>query len=107
MSTMRGHNTGQGWICPPLCKKVLLSLSRAVEVATNFVYTTEYLKLRVGKQSTALEFRALNGKIVYRHADMLTSATGDGWNEVESEQLIAYRTQFPAISCWLKLIGRR
>ena len=77
------------------------------EVSTNFIYTTEYLKLRVGRQSTAIEFRTHDGKIVSRHADMLSSAVGDLWNEVEAEQLNAYRAEFPAVSCWLRLIGQR
>ncbi|MEP7270692.1 MAG: hypothetical protein ABI882_04275 [Acidobacteriota bacterium] len=76
-------------------------------MSTNFVYTTEYLKLRVGKQSTAIELRSLNGKIVSRHADMLSSTPDNGWCEVGTEQLNNYRAQFPAVSCWLKLIGQR
>ncbi len=82
-------------------------MKRAMEVSTNFVYTTEYLKLRVGKQSTAIELRSLNGKIVSRSADMLSSAVDNGWCEVGTEQLEDYRAQFPALICWLKLIGRQ
>lgn len=76
-------------------------------MSTNFVYTTEYLKLRVGKQSTAIELRSLNGKIVSRNADMLSSTSETAWCEVGTEQLNDYRAQFPAVSCWLKLIGQR
>ncbi len=102
-------------ICPPFRKrlffrktgKIASPQKRAVEVSTNFVYTTEYLKLRVGKQSTAIELRSLNGKIVSRNADMLSSTAGDGWCEVGTDQLNTYRAQFPAVICWLRLIGQR
>jgi hypothetical protein len=78
-----------------------------VGVSTNFIYTTEYLKLRVGKQSSAIELRSLNGKIVSREADMLSSSSPGSWCEVGVEQLNNYRTQFPVVKCWLKLIGQR
>ena len=73
-------------------------------VSTNFVYTTEYLKLRVGKQSTAIELRNVNGRILFRNADMLRSSATETWSEVGTEQLNDYRMQFPAVKCWLKLI---
>ena len=87
--------------------RALFRTTPIVEVSTNFIYTTEYLKLRVGRQSSAIELRNLNGKIVSREADMLSSSSADSWCEVGVEQLNSYRAQFPVVKCWLKLIGQR
>jgi hypothetical protein len=105
---MRGHKTQDREELPPFeIVNTASASNRAGEVSTNFVYTTEYLKLRVGKHSTAIELRSFNGKIVSRNADMLSSSATEGWCEVGIDQLNTYRTQFPAVSCWLRLIGQR
>lgn len=110
---MRGRKTQDRDVCPPFRNAVFRKMESfvitklVVGVSTNFVYTTEYLKLRVGKQSSAIELRSLNGKIVSREADMLSSTAAGGWHEVGVEQLNTYRAQFPVVKCWLKLIGQR
>jgi len=72
---------------------------------SNCIYTTEYLKLRTGARSDAIEFRRFEGRIVSRHADMLRTISAQEWHEVDAMQLEDYRTKFPAMIQWLNLIG--
>jgi len=72
---------------------------------SNCIYTTEYLKLRTGARSDAIEFRRFDGRILSRQADMLRTMTEQEWHEVDAMQLDAYRTKFPAMIQWLTLIG--
>ena len=72
---------------------------------SNCIYTTEYLKLRTGARSDAIEFRRFDGRIVSRQADMLRTITEQEWHDVDAMQLEDYRTKFPAMIQWLTLIG--
>ena len=54
---------------------------------SNCIYTTEYLKLRTGARSDAIEFRRFDGRILSRHADMLRTMTEQEWHEVDAMQL--------------------
>jgi hypothetical protein len=72
---------------------------------SNCIYTTEYLKLRTGARTDAIEFRRFDGRIVSRQADMLKTALEQEWHEVDAMQLEAYRSAFPAMIQWLRLIG--
>jgi hypothetical protein len=72
---------------------------------SNCIYTTEYLKLRTGARSDAIEFRRFDGRILSRQADMLRTMTEQEWHEVDAMQLESYRTKFPAMIQWLTLIG--
>ena len=76
---------------------------------SEFIYTTDYLKVCRKSHAAAIEFRADNGRIICRPADLLSSVTTEQveWAEVSIEQLTAYSLEFPVMVQWLKLIRRR
>ena len=65
------------------------------DFVSQFIYTTDYLKVCRKSQAAAIEFRADNGRIICRPADLLCSARRAGqWAEVSGEQLTAYSLEF-------------
>ena len=79
------------------------------DLVSEFIYTTDYLKVCRKSQAAAIEFRADNGRIMCRPADLLSSASTEQfeWAEVSVEELTAYSLEFPAMVQWLKLIRYR
>jgi hypothetical protein len=79
------------------------------DLVSQFIYTTDYLKVCRKSQAAAIEFRADNGRIMCRPADLLCSVSTEQveWAEVSVEQLTAYSLEFPAMVQWLKLIRYR